>query len=96
MTEVESEKHFMLVFPLCDDMRFELFERTKNFIDDFDTLDINSKCLRIMSCDKIKSSLSYSILNFFNGVNHFVNESITKLIIIFNSVFEFCIIKIML
>ena len=65
INEVESERHFMMVCPLYDDMRFELFEKAKTVMNDFETLDINSKFLRLMSCDEIQLSLSFSIFNFF-------------------------------
>ena len=62
---VESEKHFMMTCHLYDDLRFELFEKAKNFIVDFDILDENHKFISLMSCDEIQPSLSYSIFNFF-------------------------------
>ena len=45
--------------------RFELFAKARTLIDSFDTLDMDSKFIEIMSCEDIQTSLSYAIFKSF-------------------------------
>ena len=47
---VENEKHFLMECNLYDDLRYNLFFEISKFVDNFHTLDIDTKFVKLMTC----------------------------------------------
>ena len=47
---VENEKYFLMESNLYDDLRYNLFFKISKFVDNFHTLDIDTKFVKLMTC----------------------------------------------
>lgn len=61
---VENEKHFLMECNLYDDLRYNLFFEISKFVDNFHTLDIDTKFVKLMTCLDIQHYFC-KILNKF-------------------------------
>ena len=61
---VENEKYFLMESNLYDDLRYNLFFKISKFVDNFHTLDIDTKFVKLMICLDIQHYFC-KILNTF-------------------------------
>ena len=63
--ELEDERHFLMNCSFSEDLRYELFEKAKTFIDNFEHLNFDVKFISLMNCDEIQSTLPYTLFKFY-------------------------------
>ena len=62
---VENEIHFLMLCPLYSDIRYELFQKALEFINNFNMMNVENKFIELMNCDKIQIVLAHTLHIFF-------------------------------
>ena len=69
---VENEIHFLMLCPLYSDIRYELFQKALEIINNFNIMNVENKFIELMNCDKIQIMLAHSLHNFFTQRKRFL------------------------
>ena len=67
---VENEIHFLMLCPLYSDIRYELFQKALEFINNFNMMNVENKFIELMNCDKIQ--IIFSLDTFIYSVIYHV------------------------
>ena len=65
LNDIEHETHFLMVCTLYEDIRYELFQKARQFIENFENMSTELKFNALMTCNDIQVTLSYSIHKFY-------------------------------
>ena len=65
LSEVETEKHFLMTCDLYSDLRFEIFYEASKHIANFQNISMDEKLIEIMNCDTIQQLLCKQLHKFF-------------------------------
>ena len=68
---VENEIHFLMLCPLYSDIRYELFQKALEFINNFNMMNVENKFIELMNCDKIQTVLVHTLHIFFTRRKRF-------------------------
>jgi hypothetical protein len=63
--ELEDERHILMNCSFTEDLRYELFEKAKTFIENFEHLNFAVKLISLMNCDEIQSTLPYTLFKLY-------------------------------
>ena len=65
LNDIEHETHFLMVCTLYEDIRYELFQKARQCIENFENMSTELKFNALMTCNDIQVTLSYSIHKFY-------------------------------
>jgi hypothetical protein len=58
---VENEIHLLMLCPLYSDIRYELFQKALEFINNFNMMNVENKFIELMNYDKIQIMLAHTL-----------------------------------
>ena len=64
MNSVENENQFWMLFPLYSDIRYELFQKALEVINNFNIMNVENKFIELINCNKIQIMLAHTLHNF--------------------------------
>ena len=68
----KRDSFFFMLCPLYSDIRYELFQKALEIINNFNIMNVENKFIELMNCDKIQIMLAHTLHIFFTRRKRFL------------------------